>query len=407
MGRSAVAIKYGSKQILLDYGVMFNHEIGFPVHVSPKELDALLLSHAHLDHSGLLPLFYLREKLPLYGVDPTFDFVKILIKDFLHLSGYYLPYEYIDLQAMMEHLVSIPYGKEIRIGDAKISFLNAGHIPGSSQIFIEVEGKKILYTGDFNPAATRLTNGAEQEYEDLDVLITEATYAGEDHPKRLGVEKEFVSRATEIVEDNGVVLVPAFGIGRSQEVISILSANNFKFPIFVDGMALNGIEILLNHPQSLKDPALFKKAVKSVNWIERWNDRRKAVKTPSVIVSPAGMLKGGAAVFYMNSIAKKKNNAVFMVSFQIPGTPGSILLEKKKFAIHGRITKVEAEVGKFNFTSHGGRSDLRNIISNLKKNAKVFIMHGAEENCINLASLASKKLKLKAVAPLPGDAFEV
>ncbi len=96
-----------------------------------------------------------------------------------------------------------------------------------------------------------------------------------------------------------------------------------------------------------------------------------------------------------------------MVSFQIPGTPGSILLEKKKFAIHGRIKKVEAEVGRFNFTSHGGKSDLRNIISNLKKNAKVFVMHGAEENCVNLASWASKKSKLKAVAPLPGDAFEV
>ena len=295
----------------------------------------------------------------------------------------------------------------MQIGEAKILFLNAGHIPGSSQILIEVEGKRILYTGDFNPVATRLIDGADQEYEDLDILITEGTYSNEDHPERSRIEKEFVSRATEIVKNDGVVLVPAFGVGRSQEIISILSAHDFKFPIFVDGMALSGIEILLKHPQSLRDPTFFKKTVKNVKLIERWSDRRKAVKTPSVIVSPAGMLKGGTAVFYMESIARKKNNAVFLVSFQIPGTPGSILLEKKKFAIRGRIRKVEAEVEKFDFTSHGGKSDLRKVLSHLKKNAKVFVMHAEEKNCVELASWVSKKMKLEAVAPLPGDVYKV
>jgi putative mRNA 3-end processing factor len=386
---------------------MLNHEIGFPVHISPKELDAVFLSHAHLDHSGLLPLFYLREKLPLYGVEPTFDFVECLIEDFLRLSGYYLPYEYLDLQAMMKQCIPMPYKKEIQIGQARIEFLNAGHIPGSSQILIEIDGKRILYTGDFNPIATRLIEGADQNYKDLDVLITESTYANEEHPQRMNVEKEFVSKAVEIIEDNGVVLVPAFGIGRSQEIISILSAYDFKYPVFVDGMALSGIEILLRHPESLREPTLFKKAVKDATWIKKWPDRKRAVKTPSVIVSPAGMLKGGAAVFYMDSIAKKKNNAVFLVSFQVPGTPGSILLEKKMFSVRGKIRKVEATIEKFDFTSHGGMKEHRKILGDLKDSTEVFVVHGEEKSCTQLASWASKKLKLKTVAPKAGEVYKI
>lgn len=407
VGRSAVAVETEQKRFLLDYGVIMNDAVGFPTHISPKDLDAILLSHAHLDHSGLLPLFYLRRDLPLYGVEPTFQFTNLLIKDFIHISGYYLPYEYVDLETMMEHCISMPYRKTFEVGGARIDFLNAGHIPGSCQILIEGDGKRILYTGDFNPSETRTLGSSDQNYGDLDAIVTEATYATEDHPDRATVEKEFVSKVTEIVENGGIVLVPAFGVGRSQEIATVLAAHNFKHPVFMDGMALDATEILMNHPDSLKDEELFKKAVRKTKWIGAWNERRKAVKTASVIISPAGMLKGGAAIFYMEEVAKKKNNAVFLVSFQIPGTPGSILLERRRFVIQGRSRKVEAEVEKFDFTSHGGRSDLQAILSKLGSKTKVFAVHGAEANCIKLASWASKELGLESGAPKPGERFEI
>ncbi|MBS7629268.1 MBL fold metallo-hydrolase, partial [Candidatus Bathyarchaeota archaeon] len=219
--------------------------------------------------------------------------------------------------------------------------------------------------------------------------------------------REFVARCREVVERGGVVLVPAFGVGRSQEIATVLAAYDFKYPVFMDGMALDATEILLNHSNSLRDEDLFKKAVKHTKWIGTWSERRRAVRTPSVIISPAGMLKGGAAVFYMEEIAKKKDNAIFLVSFQIPGTPGSILLEKRRFVLHGKSRKVDSEVEKFDFTSHGGRSDLQDLLSRLDSKTKVFTIHGAETNCVKLASWASKELGLEACAPRPGEEFEV
>ena len=407
VGRSAVAVQDSDGQILLDYGVIMNREVGFPMHVPPKDLKSIILTHAHLDHSGLLPLFYIRGRIPIYGVEPTFQLTNLLIKDFIHLSGYYLPYEFIDLQTMIDHCVNAGYRREFTVGESKATLLNAGHIPGSSQVLLENNGKRLLYTGDFNDKDTRLLNAADQSYDDLDAFVVESTYANEDHQDRVRMENKFVTRVTEVVKDGGIVLVPAFGVGRSQEIISVLSAHQFEHPIFVDGMALDAIEILMSNADSLADPELFKRAVRNAEWIEKWNDRRRAVRTPSVIVSPAGMLKGGAAMFYMESVAKRRENAVFLVSFQIPGTPGSILLEKKRFMFHGKAKKVEAQVEQFDFSSHGGKGELEKRLSKLDKKTKVFTVHGAEKNCTKLASWASREMGLEAVSPKPGETYEI
>jgi putative mRNA 3-end processing factor len=407
VGRSAIAINLNGDSVLLDYGVILDHEVGFPIHISPKELKAIILTHAHLDHSGLLPLFYVKGRIPIYGVEPTFQLTDLLIKDLIRLSGYYLPYEYIDLQSMMNHCIDLGYKKKTTINDLNVTLLNAGHIPGSCQVLIEGLGKRILYTGDFNKIPTRLTNPAEDVYADLDAIIIEGTYANEEHPNRQTLEKEFVLSVNEIVERDGIVLVPAFGVGRSQEIVSILVAHNFQHRIFIDGMALDTIEILMKYKYALRDPNLFEKAMNKAEWIKNWHERRKAVKTPSVIVSPAGMLKGGAAVFYMEKIAKEKKNGIFLVSYQIPGTPGSILIEKKKFIIHGKSRKVDAEVKKFDFSSHSGKKELEDTLSKLNGKTKVFVVHGNEENCIRLANWCSKELGLEATAPMPGDSYEV
>jgi putative mRNA 3-end processing factor len=274
-------------------------------------------------------------------------------------------------------------------------------------VLIESDGKRLLYTGDFNASQTQLLPSAEQNYEDLDGVIIESTYADQDHPGREEMEKTFISRALETVENGGTVLVPAFGVGRSQEILCVLEAHHFDHPVFVDGMALKANRILADHPESLRDADLFSRAMRRAEWIDQWHDRRRATKTPCVIVSPAGMLKGGAAIFYMESLSMSRKNAIFLVSFQIPGTPGRILQEKGQFMLRGKMRKVEASVKKFDFSSHCGKGELQQVLSKVNGRAKAFVVHGSEGNCSNLAEWASKEVGLDAQAPKTGQTVEV
>jgi putative mRNA 3-end processing factor len=407
VGRSAVAVKNTRSQILMDYGVMINHDVGFPVHVSPKDINAVVLTHAHLDHSGLIPLFYVRSKLPVYGVEPTFKLTKVLVRDMIKLSGYYLPFEYIDLESMMSHAVPVDYRSKFRVEDANVTLINAGHIPGSAQIIVESDGKRVLYTGDFNLIPTHLVSGADHAYKNLDAIAIESTYATEDHPDRTESERNFVLACKDIVEEGGTVLVPAFGVGRSQEIICMLADHNFTYPIFVDGMALDAIRMLEAHPDSLRNQEQFTKAMREAEQIKNWNERRRAARTAGVIVSPAGMLKGGASVFYMENIAKTEENGIFLVSYQVQGSPGRILLDEGRFILHGKARKVKARVEKFDFSSHGGKSQLEETLKELDKSTKVFVIHGEEASCKRLADFAEQDLGLQTQIPKPGETYDV
>ena len=407
VGRAAIAVKTAKAQVLLDYGVMINHEPGFPMHVPPKEVDAIILTHCHLDHSGAIPIYHIHEKKPVYGTKLTFELTQVLIEDFIHLSGYYLPYEYLELKTMLRSCRNLKYRKEREIGDIKFQLLNAGHVPGSAQILLEVKDKRILYTSDFNPRKTRLLDGADQNYGELDVVIIESTYADEDHPDRAQMEKEFVNAVTEVVERGGTVLVPAFSVGRAQEILCVLAAHHFEYSVTLDGMAREVCRIMMNNTKFLRDPRLFLDAVHMANWVEGWKDRRKATKKPGVIVSPAGMLKGGPAAFYIQKVGKKSHNAVFLVSYQIPGTPGRELLEKGMCVIDGKVQKVKAEVRHFDFSSHAGASELKETIKKLEGNPKVFVVHGAEGNCEMFANWIRENIGLEASAPEAGETLKI
>ena len=407
VGRSGITVKGGRTNVLIDYGVMVGREPGFPMHIPTNEVDGIVLTHAHLDHSGAVPLFHVTGNTPVYGTQPTFDLTNLLIKDFIHLSGYFLPFESLELQTMMKHCVDIGYRNPTKLRGMTIELLNSGHIPGGAQAIIERRGKRILYTSDFNSVDTQLLSGADQAYEGIDVIVMESTYANEDHQDRAAVEEQFIEKATEVVEGGGTVLVPAFSVGRSQEILCVLAAYHFEYPVYVDGMAKNANAILMNHLPYLRDGPLFRDAIHMADQIGGWRDRRRATKKPGVIVSPAGMLKGGNAVFYMNTIAKKEENAVLLVSFQVPGTPGRRLMETKKFIIGGKTRTVKADIDHFDFTSHSGKTHLIETVKKVEDNAKVFLMHGAEENCEHLAEVVRNDLGLEAIAPKTGEIYTV
>lgn len=407
VGRIAITVKTEKTQVVLDYGAMLDREPGFPMHIPPKEVDAIILSHSHLDHSGGIPIFYIQGKIPLYTNNITTELNQLLIADFIHLSSYYLPFEFLELRTMVKSSKNVEYNSQQQVGDIAFQFKNAGHIPGSTQTLIETQGKRILYTGDFNITETRLLEGAKMSYGDLDAVIIESTYANEEHTERKELEKRFFDACTEIVEKGGTVLVPAFGVGRSQELACVLAAHHFEYPIIIDGMAREVSRIMLNYWQFLKDPKSIGEALRSTLWVEGWRDRRKAIKSPGVIISPAGMLKGGPAMFYTSKIGKKSNNAIYLVSYQIPGTPGKELLEKGICNIDGKMRKVKAKVQHFDFSSHCGASELRESLKRLGGKPKVYVVHGAEGNCERLAKWASSELGLEALAPRAGDKVQI
>ena len=407
VGRMGIVVKTGKTQLLLDYGVMMGNEPRFPMHIAPNDVDGLILTHCHLDHSGALPIFYIQDEKPLYATRLTLELTEVLIKDFIHLSGYYLPFEYLELRSMMRNSLPTAYHEKKTVGDITFQFLDAGHIPGSCQILLEAEGKRILFTGDFNTSKTRLLSSADDKYGELDAIIIETTYANDDHTDRMELEKKFVALITEVVENGGSVLIPAFSIGRSQEIACILAAYHFEYPIIIDGMARAANRIMMDNTDFMQDPRLFLDAMHGARWIDGWRDRRTADKKPSAIISPAGMLKGGPAAFYISKLGRKPKNAVLLVSYQIPGTPGHELLEKGTCVIDGKSRKVKARVEHFDFSSHCGASQLREVVKNLEGDPMVFSVHGTEGNCEQFTRWAKREVGLQAVSPKAGDRFTI
>ena len=407
VGRAAIAVMTEKTKLLLDYGVMADHEPGFPMHVPPKEVDGVVITHGHLDHSGAVPIFHIQERKPVFGTRLTFEFAQLLISDFIHLSGYYLPFEYIELRSMMRNTVSLNYREKRTVGDIQLQLLDAGHLPGSAQALVEANGKRLIYTSDFNTINTQLLKAADRDYGPVDAFVIESTYADEEHPERAAMEKEFVEKVTDVVENGGTVLIPAFSVGRSQEIACVLAGHHFEYSITVDGMAREANRIISNYTMFLRDPHLFLDAVNLANVVEGWRDRRLATGKPGAIISPAGMLKGGPAAFYVQKLGKKSRNAVFLVSYQIPGTPGRELMEKGRCVIDGKMRKIKAQVERFDFSSHSGASELQETVRKLEGNPKLYVIHGAEGNCERFAKWIREETGFEAVAPRSGDIFTV
>ena len=244
---------------------------------------------------------------------------------------------------MNENINNIEMNSEFNIGDVNIKFINAGHMPGSVSMIIEGEGKRIAYTGDINSSDQNLVKGADTNYGELDLLITEATYGTSDHPGREEVEEQFVLFAKEIAEKGGTLLIPAFAVGRSQEIACVLKAHEFSLPVAMDGMALKTNQILLNNLEYLKDAQLFEKTIDELTVLKNWKQRKELVNKPGVIIAPAGMMVGGLSSYYKESISMNEKNAIALVSYQAEGTPGRTLLEKKMIRVNGKLKKFNGD----------------------------------------------------------------
>ncbi len=396
VGRAAIYVRDKSREkgILLDYGINFDEEgrPRFPEHIRPIDVAGVIVSHAHLDHIGAVPQLYISASPLTVMTRPTLEIGEMLIRDFIKISGYYIDYEEGELSLMIEHSLLLDYGEEIEVDKYKVMFTNAGHILGSCLTYLETpDGHRILYTGDTNTIQTWTLTKAELWPIKIDTLIIESTYGGVKHPPRYETEKQLVDSIEEVIDNNGVVLIPAFSVGRSQEVISLITAELPHVPVFLDGMSREITDIYLKNKKFLRDPGMFQKAVENTRFIRGWQDRRKAWKRPCVIVSSAGMLKGGPALYYLKKIADNPRNAVFLVSYQSPDSPGHEILENGRIEDLG--LEIKARLQWFDLSSHAGCDGLLEIMYHYRHSLEnIVIVHGDDESRSKLAELAREKI---------------
>ena len=411
VGRSGFLVKSNGTNLLLDYGVMFAKKRtdppSYPLHVKPKDVDAAVITHAHLDHSGCVPALFNGGNTKVYCTPPTLDLSMLLIEDMLKIEKTKLSFDYGHLNNMLRNSKEIRFKESVNVGNAKFELRSSGHVLGGSTVLVEADNKRLFYTGDINPNGSRMLPKADLEVGDVDILITESTYSQTDQTPREESENGLVEFANEVMDRKGILFVPSFSVERSQEIACVLKSANFKHRVVMDGMALKVNDIMFRYPEYLKNMNIFADAINDAFLISNHGDRKRALSEPCVVISPAGMLVGGNAVYYMQEIASNDKNGVAMVSYQAEGTPGKKLLETGKISTRGKDMKVKANVKRFEFSGHGDRSALFDMIKNVKGDPKVLTVHGDENSCTKFAEEIHEKFGLDAYAPKLGEDIPV
>lgn len=411
MGRSAFLMDQEGTKILMDYGVMFKRRgqpPKLPIDVPTRDLAGVVITHAHLDHSGNVPYLYRTGNVEAYATDPTFDLSTLLINDMLKLQkSRQSSFGHRELNNMMRNATSLEYGQKVKKGPISFELRRSGHVVGGSTILADGGGRRIFYTGDIKTTGSRLLGEADLDIGNIDLLITESTYSQSEQTPREESEQGLVEFANEIMDNKGVLFVPSFSVERAQEMLCILKAAGFKHRIIMDGMALKVNSILLRYPHFHRNPDTFRDAVRYATAVYRHEERKKMIKEPCVVISPAGMLVGGNAVFYLQELATDRRNGIAIVSYQGEDTPGRRLLDEGKVSYQGSDHTVTAMVKQFQFSGHSDRRDLFEMVRNIQGNPKVLTVHGDADSCELFAQQIHEEFGLDAEAARPGQTVEV
>lgn len=407
VGRSAFQISSDGVNFLLDYGVELGKEPLYPLQVNPHEINAAIITHAHLDHSGNIPSLFVKSSTDVYATPPTFDLSRLLIEDMLRIEKRTLPFDQASVTKMIMHSKEVKYRQKIERGNASFQLLESGHVLGGSSVLVESENKRLFYTADINPRGSRMLREADLDFEEVDMVITESTYSQTDQMPRSEAEEKFIEFAYEVLDRKGSLFVPAFSVERSQEIACVLKNAGFKHRVVMDGMAVKVNEIMLRYPEYLRDPKVFADSIHQALWVKGERERKSVLSEPSVIISPAGMLVGGSAVFYLQNLALDKKNGIAMVSYQGEGTPGRKLLETGKVSIRGKEMRAEAEVRQYEFSGHADRTSLFEMLKKIKGSPKILTVHGDNESCTRFAEEIHERFGFEAYAPNAGELITV
>jgi KH/beta-lactamase-domain protein len=435
VGRSCLFLQTPESRILLDCGIdIASNDHAYPHLEAPEfdinELDAVIVSHSHLDHSGFVPYLYkFGYKGPVYCTPPTRDVMSLLALDLVKImknEGKEPLYTTDDIREMVKHTITLDFDEVTDVTpDVRITLHNSGHILGSAMVHMHIGNglHNILYTGDMKFGKTELLEPALAKFQRLETMIIESTYGGKDNvlPSKAESEEDLMNMIKTTIARRGRVLIPVLGVGRAQEVMLIVESmirngQLENIPVYVDGMIWDVTAIHSAYPEYLnshirklifhrnENPFLsevFKRIGSS-------KERKAAIEEggPCVVLATSGMLTGGPSVEYFKAFAESDRNSLIFVSYQGEGSLGRRIQRGEKeigFSSGNKqdITHVNLELHTIDgFSGHSGRKQLMGFIYKCNpKPRKIIINHGENSRCLDFASSIHKMYRIESVAP--------
>ena len=433
VGRSCYLLSTSETKILIDFGLKPGFKKKIQSHprldittLNIDELDAIVLTHAHLDHSGLIPFVFKHGfKGVVYMTEPTLPLVTLLLQDLIDVAernGEIPPYNHFDIRTMINHTIPLKYGQVVDISpDMKLTFQNAGHILGSALAHIHITDgvHNILFTGDFKYGETSLLDSAYSNFSRLETVVMESTYGGPTDitPSKPQSENMLLQSILKSLNKNGKVLMPVPAVGRSQEVLMILDRfikQNLlpDVPIYLDGMIEESTSIHVSFINYLSNKLRASYTNEGLNPfssdhfinVNGYEGRQEALSGgPCIILATSGMMEGGPVLEYFRNFAENENNSLIFVSYQVAGTLGRRILDGLENVIIPSKDKmlslnVHANISRLSgFSGHSDRNQLMAYIKKISRSTKnVYTVHGEASKSLSLAKSIKEKYRINA-----------
>lgn len=434
VGRSCMLLQTPESRIMLDCGIdVSSQDEAYPYLEAPelniKELDAIIVSHAHVDHTGLIPyLFKYGYRGPVYCTAPTRDLMALLQLDIIKITrdeGKEPLYTSDDVKEMVKHTITLDYEEVTDVTpDVRITLYNAGHTLGSSMVHIHVGNglHNLLYTGDIKFTKTRLLSPAATHFPRLETMMVESTYGGRENVTETVVNQDKILQdiIVSTVQRGGKVLMPTLGSGRGQEVIVMveeLIRNGAipEIPVYVDGMVWDITAIFTAYPEFLNSTIrqqVFQKdnnpfLNKNIKQVGSAKERRQIIEEggPCIILATSGMLTGGPSVQYLKDLGEDKRHSLVFSCYQGEGTLGRRIQRGEREIIFREgqkdmVLNIKMEVHKIEVSGHADRRELMSFVQRLSPRPKrILINHGESNRSLDLASSIHKQFRIETEVP--------
>jgi KH/beta-lactamase-domain protein len=432
IGRSSMLLSTHESKILLDCGINVSSKdplISLPrfdiTGLGVNEIDAIVLSHAHLDHTGFLPsLFKYGYRGPVYCSEPTLPLMNLLQREYIRNIDTKL-YSDKDIDDVIMHTIPLSFGTVTDISpDVKLMLSNSGHILGSASIHLHIGNgdHNVVYTGDIKFGKTSSLENASWNFPRVESIIIESTYGGKEDvfPQHGETDIHLIDSINKTIGENGKVLIPVSSIGLSQELI--LSINMYmktgkitETKVLVEKIISDATSIYESYPEYLSKEIKHiilrgeENPFRSKQFVTIESETLEA-EEPAIILAPSSMLICGPSVEYLGQISDNPKNKLMLTSFQAAGTPGKIILDgSRQVTINNRDIKINCQIEKvWGFNTHSDYNQLIAYINRLRpKLQRVLVNHGERNKIQNLASSINKIFKIQTQHPLVQEAIKL